>query len=447
MAHDVFISYSSEDKTVADAVCATLENRKIRCWIAPRDVTPGQPFAASLINAVISSSVMVLVLSKGSNQSQYVLRELNEAVDKGIPIIPFRIEDVEPSEELRFYIKSLHWLDAMDPPMERHLKRLSDSVQALLSVGEEYQPPDTETVVGAPAQKQRSFPVWVIALLVLAVVIVLVTVSLWIVPRLNSAPPSPTSPTVGLVADPTDILIPEQTPITNTPTPLVVDWFINQVEINEFRLFNSGEDPITPPQRVYSHNFEQTNARIIYCELDLNHTGPVENTTFVMRAVYHDPDGDVYGVAEIKPVVKAGWTWSNWVLGFGWDYPGNWDVGTYRVDVYVGDEKIASDSFKIQPLEPSSEPGWSDWRSLTFEIQNEFLWRDSEDGSYTAFAQEDNDSFAWSNEIVDGDFILNLDITSEDDYSFAHIIVYGDAMGFSDGNLIFEIGDENSQFI
>jgi len=40
MAHDVFISYSSKDKTVANAVCATVENRKVRCWIAPRDIPP-----------------------------------------------------------------------------------------------------------------------------------------------------------------------------------------------------------------------------------------------------------------------------------------------------------------------------------------------------------------------------------------------------------------------
>ena len=37
MPHDVFISYSHKDKAVADAVCHALEDRKIRCWIAPRD--------------------------------------------------------------------------------------------------------------------------------------------------------------------------------------------------------------------------------------------------------------------------------------------------------------------------------------------------------------------------------------------------------------------------
>jgi len=242
-------------------------------------------------------------------------------------------------------------LDAMDPPLERHLKRLADSVKALLSVGEEDQPLETETVVAVLAQKRRSISVWAIALIGLAAVIVLGIVGMWVVPKLNSPFPTPTSTVLSVVVDPTDIPY----PATNRPTQSVADWFINQVEIDEFRLFNSGEDPMASAQRVYSHNFSQTNARIIYCELDLKHTGLKKNKAFVIQAVYHDPDGVKYGQAQIETVVEAGWTWSNWVLGFGWDYPGNWEVGTYRVDLYVGDEKIASDSFKIQP-EPSATP-------------------------------------------------------------------------------------------
>jgi hypothetical protein len=42
MTHDVFISYSSLDKAVADAACAALEAYGIRCWIAPRDIVPGK---------------------------------------------------------------------------------------------------------------------------------------------------------------------------------------------------------------------------------------------------------------------------------------------------------------------------------------------------------------------------------------------------------------------
>ncbi|MGD0795870.1 MAG: toll/interleukin-1 receptor domain-containing protein, partial [Dehalococcoidales bacterium] len=97
MAHDVFISYSSQDKAVADAVCATLEGRKIRCWIAPRDVLAGQPYAESILNGINKSRVFVLVFSSDSNLSQQVLREVERAVSKGIPILPFRIADVTPT--------------------------------------------------------------------------------------------------------------------------------------------------------------------------------------------------------------------------------------------------------------------------------------------------------------------------------------------------------------
>ena len=168
MAHDVFISYSSKDKAVADAVCAKLEGEKIRCWIAPRDVPPGQPYAASLVNAISESRVVVLVLSEGSNSSQHVLRELSEAVDHGIPIIPFRIQDIQPSLEMRYYIKSIHWLDAMTPPLEKHLGKLTNSIQALLSAGEEPRDDQQPTIVepGPPpkARKRSAFPAWAIIL-------------------------------------------------------------------------------------------------------------------------------------------------------------------------------------------------------------------------------------------------------------------------------------------
>jgi len=345
MAHDEFISYSTKNKTVADAVCATLESQTIRCWIAPRDVPAGQPYAASLVKAIRASSVIVLILSQDSNQSPHVLREVGEAVDNGIPVLPLRIEDVDTTDEMHYYIKTLHWLDAMSPPLERHLVKLTNSVQALLNAGEE--PPLTgdNTAIEVPAQKPRRIPIWAIMLLVFIALGILGGVGIWVVPKLNTPLPSPTSTIVSVILAPTDN--PFSAP--NTPTQSVVDLFINQVEIAEFRFFNSGEDPIETAQRDYSHNFGQSSARVIYCELDLNHPRPEENMAFMMNAVYHDPDGGVYGDVMIIPVVEAGRTSSNWILGYGWDGPGNWGVGTYRVDVYVGDDKVTSDSFEIQP--------------------------------------------------------------------------------------------------
>ena len=133
MAHDVFISYSSKDKPTADAVCATLESRGIRCWIAPRDVVPGEEYAAALVNALRQARLMVLVFSSGANQSKHVLREVERAVSMGLPVVPLRIENVRPSAAMEYYIASRHWLDALTVPLERHLVQLAETVKVLLA--------------------------------------------------------------------------------------------------------------------------------------------------------------------------------------------------------------------------------------------------------------------------------------------------------------------------
>ena len=53
MAHDVFISYSTKDKPTADAACAALEAKGIRCWIAPRDILPGSDWGEAIIDGHI----------------------------------------------------------------------------------------------------------------------------------------------------------------------------------------------------------------------------------------------------------------------------------------------------------------------------------------------------------------------------------------------------------
>ena len=60
MAHDIFISYSSIDKTAADTVCSILEQNGVSCWIAPRDITPGLDFAETIIDGIKSSIAIAI---------------------------------------------------------------------------------------------------------------------------------------------------------------------------------------------------------------------------------------------------------------------------------------------------------------------------------------------------------------------------------------------------
>jgi hypothetical protein len=130
--HDVFISYSHEDKQVADAVCNHLESHDIRCWISPRDVRPGANFQEAIIDAIASSRIMVLIFTAHSNNSQHVIRELTNAISKNVIIIPFKVEDVPLSKSMEYLISVPHWLDAMTPPLEKHIEELARTVQSIL---------------------------------------------------------------------------------------------------------------------------------------------------------------------------------------------------------------------------------------------------------------------------------------------------------------------------
>jgi hypothetical protein len=128
----VFISYSSKDKVVADATCAMLERRGHRCWIAPRDITAGREWAEAIMDGLTASRVFVLIFSANSNESPQVRREIERAVHHGLLIIPFRIEDVPPHRAMEYFMSAPHWLDALTPPLERYLNDLADVVGRLL---------------------------------------------------------------------------------------------------------------------------------------------------------------------------------------------------------------------------------------------------------------------------------------------------------------------------
>jgi len=144
MVFDVFISYSSKDKTTADATCASLENAGIRCWIAPRDIRPGSEYGEALVDALDHCRAMVLIFSANANTSPQIRREVERVVSRGIPVVPLRIEDIAPTKSMAFFVGSVHWLDALTPPLEQHLRVLAEAVKGILDLDS-----SSEEVAGA----------------------------------------------------------------------------------------------------------------------------------------------------------------------------------------------------------------------------------------------------------------------------------------------------------
>ncbi|MGO9469962.1 MAG: TIR domain-containing protein [Isosphaeraceae bacterium] len=151
--HEVFISYSSKDKKWADAACAVLEKHRVRCWVAPRDITPGTEWGAAIISGMDASKIMVVIFSAHANQSAQVRREVERAIGKGLIVLPFRVEDVSPAGAMEYALSNTHWLDGFTPPLERQFDLLARSVKTLLGEhrGNAAEPPAPPVITPAPS--------------------------------------------------------------------------------------------------------------------------------------------------------------------------------------------------------------------------------------------------------------------------------------------------------
>jgi hypothetical protein len=129
MSKRVFLSYSSQDQIVADTICRSLEAARIRCWIAHRDNVPGLTYQEGILDALDSASAIVLPLTGHSNNSRQVMREIEYAITKDVPVFVLRLEDVTPSRQLAFFLNSIHWIDAWKGLFDDHLKTLRQGIK------------------------------------------------------------------------------------------------------------------------------------------------------------------------------------------------------------------------------------------------------------------------------------------------------------------------------
>jgi hypothetical protein len=142
---DIFISYASKDKNIADTICAKLEQQAIKCWIAPRDIKPGEEYASGIVRGIDNCKCMVIVFSSASNASKHVLREVERAVGVGAVVLPFRIEDIMPTDSMDYFLKVAHWLDAKDMNLDQAIAKLATTTAGILDQEVEVPSPSSST--------------------------------------------------------------------------------------------------------------------------------------------------------------------------------------------------------------------------------------------------------------------------------------------------------------
>ncbi len=156
MEHRVFISHSSKDAKIAQAICHYLEQDQIRCWIAPRDIC-GTDWAGSILQGITGSDVFVVVLSGNSIISPEVLKEVTEATRVCQYILPFKVDQELLSDRLRYHLAACHWLDAVNPPLEARILELVQRIHHLSDADAVYQNNDRQRLVGTPVTPKSFF--------------------------------------------------------------------------------------------------------------------------------------------------------------------------------------------------------------------------------------------------------------------------------------------------
>jgi hypothetical protein len=187
-----FISHSSKDKVIGETICNFLERNGIPCWIAPRNVMPGKNYGVAIVDAIDECGVFVLILSAESNKSGQVVREVERAASGDAVIIPVRVEAVQPSRDLEFYVSSSHWLDATEKPLEKHLDALVDAIRKWQSRHEPQEGAPAEPLLptSSPTSRRSNLPL-VIGGAVVALAIIGLAIFLANRPRTTPTPQTP----------------------------------------------------------------------------------------------------------------------------------------------------------------------------------------------------------------------------------------------------------------
>jgi hypothetical protein len=127
MSASIFISYASQDGKVASTLCKALEARGFKCWISSRDILAGENFQVSIVRAIRTARMMLLVFTANSNNSEEMNKELALASQHKLIVVPLRIEDVTPNDAFAYEFATRQWIDFFSD-WETAMNQLSERI-------------------------------------------------------------------------------------------------------------------------------------------------------------------------------------------------------------------------------------------------------------------------------------------------------------------------------
>lgn len=144
--NEVFISYKAEEYEEANNVRIILEKNGISCWMAPESIKGGLSYAIEIPKAIKECRVFVVILSEKAQNSKWVPREIDQAINYNKIIMPFAIENCPLKDEFNFYLTNVQRFEAYKNK-SLAIEKMVSEIKAILNVSDVETPLEKAEVV------------------------------------------------------------------------------------------------------------------------------------------------------------------------------------------------------------------------------------------------------------------------------------------------------------
>jgi hypothetical protein len=122
----------------------------------------------------------------------------------------------------------------------------------------------------------------------------------------------------------------------------------NDVDFIGVKLFETGYDAVPQSERVYSTHFSKSNTRYIFYEAEVrNNLYNVRSNTVKIYAEYYKADESLFGDPAFEYTIPSDWSTAYLWQGWGWNEPGNWETGRYKVVLFIAGKRLTEIYFTI----------------------------------------------------------------------------------------------------
>ena len=324
----IFISYSTKNQKVANALCEYLERQGVSCWIAPRDIPSASNYAGEITRAIKSCERFLLVYSKDAGKSVHVKNEVNLAINNTKAILPYCLDDSPYDDDLEYYLSTRQKIASCG------VQDLDFQNIATLLLGHPVASPREKTETAAPVAKGKQPNKKILYYILGALVLVALLVWLFILRPKPGPRPEPGKPVDSLLVD-TTARVPEVKKDTVSTPPATGDTRKDNTTIDNTKKDN-------------------TKKEVVKNELADTFTGTIRNGypdgygtyTFKQprRIDMHDPEKRM---AQKGDYIKGDWT--NGHLNYGEWYGAD---GVKKGNIELGDNAADADHVFAKCVKP-----------------------------------------------------------------------------------------------